>query len=565
MLREMTIENLAVIERARIVFDERLNVLTGETGAGKSILIGGINAIMGQRMSRDLVRAGEKRAVVTALFDSLSPAALTMLEAAGFEAEDGAVLLQREIAADGRTTVRIGGRLATNALLRGLGELLIAIHGQHDGQQLLQSERHMEVLDSFGRLEGELAAYQERFRALQESARKLSRLKSSMAERAARADALAFQIEEIESIAPEEGEEEALQAELRVIREAKRILDALYTAHSALDGTDSEDGACALTLLASEALEEAEEAFDALAPLRERLADAAIELEDIRGELSSLRSSVDADPGRLDAIEERLSELRLLRKKYGATIPDVLAHLDACRAELAEIENFDDTRASLEKERAEALRTATEQAHSLSRHRAEAGESFASQVGEELAQLDMPGVRLEVLLERGKLTITGMDTVEFLISANVGEPPKPMAKIASGGELSRIMLALKAVLADRDDIPTLIFDEIDTGVSGRAAQKIGRKMAEIAKHRQVLCVTHLAQIAVMADHHLLIEKGEENGRTLTRVLPLDFDARAHEIARILGGASITKLLLQNAEEQLREAEHYRGEASPAIR
>lgn len=553
MLREITIENLAVIEHAHIPFGDKLNVLTGETGAGKSILIGGINAVLGQRMNKEIVRTGAQKAIVAALFSSLPRAAKEKLSEYGFDPNDDELILQREISADGGSTVRINGRVSTNAILRDISQALINIHGQHDNQILLSPERHLAILDSFGNLEGALAEYRDSFRHLQAIAREINRLSVSAAERAQRLDLLTYQIGEIESADLGENEDVQLEAERKVIRNAAKLLDGLNSAYAGLSGVEELTGAVELVGDAAAAVEEIADTMEGLGELQARLSSAAIELDDIKQELSDYIDSIEADPKRLGFIEERLSDIHSLQRKYGGTIADILEHLEKCRNELEQMEASDTMLEDLQQQKREALRIVKQQAEAISTQREQAAQRFISLVTAELSYLNMPNVRLAVQSERGKLTVNGLDTVEFLISANEGEPPKPISKIASGGELSRIMLALKSVLADKDDIPTLIFDEIDTGVSGRAAQKIGSKLAEIAQHRQVLCVTHLAQIAIMASDHLLIEKNAKDGRTFTQVLPLDFEARKHEIARIMGGDNVTELLLQNAEELLKSA------------
>lgn len=553
MLKELYIENLAVIEQASITFCDKLNVFTGETGAGKSILINGINAILGQRSSKDIVRSGTKKAVVSAIFTDIGESVTKKLSELGIDCEDGQLLLTREISYDGGSLARINSRVVNVSALKAVGELLVNIHGQHDNQILMSPERHIDILDSYAGSESLLADYREAFRQLQQKAKQINKLKADRARKDDRIDMLRERYDELSALNIREGEDDEIAKELNVLKNSVAISEALYAARTLISGDDDTDGAVTAVQRSRDTLSDITDVYTASATLFERLDSAAIELEDISEELASLLDKLEVDPARYDYLNTRWEELRRIKKKYGPDLSDVLKVLEETENELLSLENADENLSELNKELEELLKTVTIKANLLSDHRMKAGERFVKQVAEELEFLNMPDVRLAVKNDKGKLTVSGMDNIEFLISANAGEEPKPIAKIASGGELSRIMLALKNVIAEKDDIQTLIFDEIDTGVSGRAAQKIGIKLKQISKLRQVLCVTHLSQIAVMADNHLLIEKNVQNGRTLTTVRSLDHEGRKQELARIMGGESITDLMLENAEQYLSDA------------
>ncbi len=553
MLKELYIENLAVIEKASIDFCGSFNVFTGETGAGKSILINGINAILGQRSNKDIVRSGTQKAVVSALFTDVSESVRAVLSDLGIECEDGQLLLSREISVDGGSVARINSRAVNIAALRQVGELLVNIHGQHDNQILMSPERHIDILDSYADSEPLLEQYREVFRQLQAKAKQINRLKSEMAAKSERIDTLRERYEELRELGLREGEDDEIEAELNVMKNAVTISEALYSAAAFLSGDDDRDGAVAIAQRSRDRLSAVTEVYEPAQKLFERLESAAIELEDISDEMSSLLDKLDVDPARYDYLNSRWEELRRAKKKYGPDLSDVLETFEQTGFELAKLESADEDLETLEAEMAQLLKTVTIKANALSDHRMKAAKRFTAQVAQELEFLNMPDVKICVDNKKGKLTVSGLDNIEFLISANAGEEPKPIARIASGGELSRIMLALKNVIAEKDDIQTLIFDEIDTGVSGRAAEKIGIKLKQIAALRQVICVTHLSQIAVMADEHLLIEKRVEDGRTKTSVRPLDHEGRKRELARIMGGENITDLMLENAEQYLTEA------------
>ncbi len=555
MLSELYIENLAVIEKATIDFSDKLNVFTGETGAGKSILINGINAILGQRVTKDIVRTGTDKAVISALFTDIGDNVLQVLDELGISAEDGQLFLTREIRSDGGSVARVNSRAVNVSVLKAIGETLVTIHGQHDNQILMAPERHIEILDSYAELEALIEDYHSSFRELQSIAKKINKIKTEQSKKEFRMAELADIVEEINALNIHEGEDKEIEAELNISKNAVAISEALYMAKQLLSGDDDTDGAVEMTQRASKSVEGYTDIMTEISPIYDRLSSAAIEMEDISEEIGSLLDSLDIDPKRYDYLNQRSDELRRIMKKYGPELDDVLTTLENSQNELDELSGAEQSLDELNKEKERLLAEVSKKAKALSDHRKKAGERFVSQVTEELEFLNMPKVKLVVQQKTGKLTINGMDSIEFLISANLGEEPKPIAKIASGGELSRIMLALKNVIAEKDSIGTLIFDEIDTGVSGRAAQKIGIKLKQISRLRQVLCVTHLAQMAVMADNHLLIEKNIQGDRTVTTVRTLDHEQRKYEIARIMGGENITELMLENAEQYLKDADN----------
>ncbi|MBS7206765.1 MAG: DNA repair protein RecN [Ruminococcus bicirculans] len=555
MLSELYIENLAVIEKATIDFSDKLNVFTGETGAGKSILINGINAILGQRVTKDIVRTGTDKAVISALFTDIGDNVLQVLDELGISTEDGQLFLTREISSDGGSVARVNSRAVNVSVLKAIGETLVTIHGQHDNQILMAPERHIEILDSYAESEALIEDYHSSFRELQSIAKKINKIKTEQSKKEFRMAELADIVEEINALNIHEGEDKEIEAELNISKNAVAISEALYMAKQLLSGDDDTDGAVEMTQRASKSVEEYTDIMTEISPIYDRLSSAAIEMEDISEEIGSLLDSLDIDPKRYDYLNQRSDELRRIMKKYGPELDDVLTTLENSQNELDELSGAEQSLDELNKEKERLLAEVSKKAKALSDHRKKAGERFVSQVTEELEFLNMPKVKLVVQQKTGKLTINGMDSIEFLISANLGEEPKPIAKIASGGELSRIMLALKNVIAEKDSIGTLIFDEIDTGVSGRAAQKIGIKLKQISRLRQVLCVTHLAQMAVMADNHLLIEKNIQGDRTVTTVRTLNHEQRKYEIARIMGGENITELMLENAEQYLKDADN----------
>ena len=557
MLELLHIENIAIIEEAEIAFRPGFNALTGETGAGKSIVIDAMSAVLGQRTSRDLIRTGASKAFVSALFSHVDPALCEELGAV--PDENGDLMLQREIGADGKNVCRVGGRPVTVSQLRTLGSRLVNIHGQHDGQQLLDEEQHLAYLDSFGKVDSLLEAYTDKYNGLTDIRRKMNALQMDEAEKARRMDTLEYQIGELERAKLKSGEEEELQSRRNLLRNAEKFISAVSGADYALNG--GEDGSGVLNLLrqAQDALGTVRHLDEGFNILYERLESAYSEAYDIAFSVAEQRENFDFSPNELDEVEGRLDQLYRLKKKYGATVEDMLAYLDNCRRELDDIAYAGDALERLEKDCAKAEKAARKAAEELSAARKTAGETLSQAILTELRQLDMGKIRFQVDFAEKPLDATGMDQVRFLMSANLGEELKPINKIASGGELARIMLAMKNVLSEQDHVATMVFDEVDTGVSGRAAQKVAEKMARISRHKQVLCVTHLPQLAAMADTHFSVEKGEANGRTFTRVRQLDRKQRQMELARLTGGAQVTETMLQGAEELLSQAEKFRAE------
>ena len=555
MLELLHIENIAIIEAADIEFAPGFNALTGETGAGKSIVIDSLSAVLGQRTSRELIRTGADKAFVSAAFSGTAP---ELTETLGIQPEaDGTLLLQREIQTDGKNVCRVNGRPVTVGQLRALGAQLLNIHGQHDGQQLLDEEQHIVYLDSFGRAGSLINTYAEKYNHFTVIRRQIGALQMDEAEKARRVDTLQYQIEELRRAKLKSGEEEELTARRGMLRNAEKFLGAVAGADYALNGDDSGGGALSALRQAQDALGGVRHLDDAFGQLYERLGEAYSEVYDIAATVEDKRGELDVSPGELDRVESRMDLLYRLKKKYGATVEDMLDYQARCEAELAQIEDAGDTLARLEQALSKAEKEARQAAQALSDARKAAADRLTAQILAELQQLDMGKIRFAVDFAEKPLDSDGMDTVRFLMSANVGEELRPIQKIASGGELARIMLALKNVLAENDHVGSLIFDEVDTGVSGRAAQKVAEKMAQVARHKQVLCVTHLPQLAAMADTHFSVEKGESGGRTFTRVIQLDREARKAELARITGGSQVTPALLESAGELLDQADAYR--------
>lgn len=549
MLKELYIENLAVIEKAVIPFENGLNVFTGETGAGKSILINGINAVLGQRVTKDIVRNGCKKAIISALF-TIDEKKSQEINKLGIEISDGEILLCREISSDGGSVARINSRTVNVAILREIGELLVNIHGQHDNQILLAPEKHIDILDAFGELENDVENYNKTFRELQSISRKVKQLSLDEGNKSKRIYELREIVEEIEALKIEENEDKIVEEEFQLLKNSAAIKQTVLESIVVLTGTDDEKGIDSFLNDVKTNLSLNSELHKKFGELADRINTVAIEVSDISDELFDVLNSLDLNSQRFDYLSERREDLRKIMKKYGPELSDVLALLEKSKSELEKLENSDNNIKELAQQRQQLLSDVTKKAKILSEMRRAVADVFVKRVVGELEFLNMPNVKIVVSQTVGKLTAKGMDTIEFLISANLGEEPKPIAKIASGGELSRIMLALKNVIAQKDDIPTLIFDEIDTGVSGRAAQKIGLKLREISRHRQVLCVTHLVQIAVMGDNHMLIEKNLVDDRTVTSVSVLEKQGRIEEVARIMGGDTSSELLLKNAEEML---------------
>ena len=557
MLELLHIENIAIIEAADIEFAPGFNALTGETGAGKSIVIDSLSAVLGQRTSRELIRTGADKAFVSAAFSGTAP---ELTETLGIQPEaDGTLLLQREIQTDGKNVCRVNGRPVTVGQLRALGARLLNIHGQHDGQQLLDEEQHIVYLDSFGRVESLAITYAEKYKRFTDIRRQIGALQMDEAEKARRVDTLQYQIEELRRAKLKPGEEEELTARRGMLRNAEKFLDAVAGADYALNGDDSGGGALSALRQAQDALSGVRHLDDAFGQLYERLGEAYSEVYDIAATVEDKRGELDVSPGELDRVESRMDLLYRLKKKYGATVEDMLDYQARCEAELAQIEDAGDTLARLEQTLSKVEKGARQAAQALSDARKAAAEQLTSQILAELQQLDMGKIRFAVDFAEKPLDSDGMDTVRFLMSANVGEELRPIHKIASGGELARIMLAMKNVLSEQDHVGTMVFDEVDTGVSGRAAQKVAEKMARISRRKQVLCVTHLPQLAAMADTHFSVEKGERGGRTYTEVRRLDREQRRRELARLTGGSHVSQTMLDGAEELLVQAEKFRAE------
>lgn len=557
MLELLHIENIAIIERADIMFGRGFNALTGETGAGKSIVIDALGAVLGQRTSRELIRTGAEKAFVSAEFSGV-PAEMPGLAETGLSPEeDGTLLLQRELYGDGRNACRVNGRPVTVAQLRRIGAGLLNIHGQHDGQQLLDEEQHLAYLDRFGRVDDALTRCAERYGTLRETRREIETLRMDEAEKARRVDMLRHQIDELERADLQEGEEEALLARRNILRSGEKFTAAIAKADLCLNGGDEGMGAVSAIREAENALHALRSLGDEFAALSERLEALRCEAYDLAETIRDKKEAYEFSPQELDAVEARCDQLYRLKKKYGASVGDMLAYLARSREELDRIEYADDRIAQLQETLREQEAAAMEAARALSALRRAAAQELEERISRELTELDMPKLRFAIDFQEKELSENGIDAVSFLMSANVGESLRPIQKIASGGELSRIMLAMKNVLAEQDSVMTMVFDEVDTGVSGRAAQRVAEKLARLSRFRQVLCVTHLPQLAAMADVHFGVEKGEADGRTRTNVLVLDRAARRREVARLSGGDPPSDTMLSGAEELLSAAESFK--------
>ena len=553
MLSQLYINNVAVISKATIELAPGLNVFTGETGAGKTILIHAIHSILGQRVSKDLVRSGEERAVVAATFEQLSPQHLERIRELGFDLEeDEPLLIRREIRSDGKSVCKINGQPATASLLREATKGLIQIHGQHDSQQLLEREQHLEFVDRFGNLQEDLQAYQQVYHSLLKVRREMSELQMDESEKVRTMDLLRYQIDEIQQAQLQIGEEEELQEQRKVMKNAVHITELLSQSRELLEGGEELPGLLSQAQELSGLLSQAQEYLSALAPWSGRVEEFSYLLQDCQEELREQLEMLEYDPQRLEEIEDRLDEIHRLQRKYAPTIEGILAFQEQAQHQLDQIEFSQENLLRLQEQEASLVGQAKDLAGALSQKRSQASQRLMKLVEEELAFLEMPHVRLFLSQKVGELGPKGQDTMEFLISTNPGEAPKPLEKIASGGELSRIMLSLENVLAQRDEVSTSIFDEVDTGVSGRAAGKIGRKLKEVSRNRQVIVVTHLAQVAAYGDHHLFIFKEVQDGRTFTQVQPLDFEGRKRELARIMTGDA-SEISLKNAQELLENA------------
>lgn len=555
MLSNLYIENIAVIEKTSIDFKKGLNVMTGETGAGKSIVIDSINAVLGNRTSKELIRTGASSAFVSAEFTDLSEKAIATIDEAGFELEDGELLIQREISTTGKNKCRINGRPATVSTLKEIGVQLINIHGQHESYELMSPELHISYIDKLAGLENEIEAYQEVYKKYKKLSAELKKATVDESERERKIDLLKYQIDELEDADLRDGEYEELNEQKAVLQNSEKIIEAIMSARALMNGDEESSGVLENLQEINSQLSDISEYMSEVEPINSRIESAIYELEDCLSELTGLTDLVDTDGGSLDSIEERLDLIYTLGKKYGSTIKEMLNFLDKAKKELNALVMYDENREALIKECDKAYKEAEKIAKALSEKRKATSSEFADKVCEEMAFLDMPNVKLVVVQEKCELNSLGCDNIEFLISTNPGEPPKPISKIASGGELSRMMLAVKNVLSDKDDIDTLIFDEVDTGISGSAAQKVGLKLREVSKSRQVLCVTHLAQIAAMGNSHFKISKSVRDEKTFTKVEELNHEGRKQELARIIGGTEMTKASLDYAEEMLRAGEN----------
>lgn len=549
MLLTLYIENIAVIEKTSIDFNSGLNVLTGETGAGKSIIIDAINAIMGQRISKDIIRTGEKTAFVSAVFDDINDTVKRKLTELGFSGEDDELVLQRTLSATGKSNCKINGKPATASMLRELSRDLINIHGQHESYELFSPETHINYIDNYAKSESLLNTYKEKYKEYKILKKKLNEANTDESERLREIDLLSFQSEELAKADVQIGEEEALEAERNSLMNFERIFSLLNKAKMMLDGDDSNGGAEAVDI-ASSAMQSAAELDSRYEELSDTLTDIYYNLKDCSESISDLIDNLESDPKRLEEIEERLDLLNRLSRKYNCPCDELPEYAEKIQSRLDELLGYDKNRDRLIADCKNAEVAALTAAKQLSDRRKDAARIFAKKVKSEMSFLNMPNVELVPEFEKIELSPDGIDRVEFLISANPGETPKPVAKIASGGELSRMMLAIKTVLADTDTVDTLIFDEVDTGISGSAAEKVGLKLKEVSENRQVLCVTHQAQIAALADSHYLIQKQVEQGRTFTSVVLLNRDGRKNELARIIGGVNITEAALLHAESML---------------
>ena len=551
MLSSLQIENVAVIQKAEVHFQPGLNVLTGETGAGKSILIDSINAILGNRTSKDLVRTGAAKAVIRAAFEQVPDAVLDSLEKAGYERSD-ALMLSREITAEGKSSCRINGMPATAAVLRELCGGLININGQHDSVGLLNPARHLGILDDYAQNDVQFQEYYALYRELVRIKRELDAMITDEAEKQRRIDLLSYQVQEIENTALTAGEEQTLESRRRVLANASTIRDRIAQCYALLSGGDEAAGAVDLLGEASNAASDAVQLDEALSGAAGQLTDLYYTAKDVAADLVGRLDAYETNDAELDEIEQRLDLLYKLKRKYGDTVEDVIAFGQKAREELQNIQTSQERYDHLQAEKRRLYAQAREKAEALTQTRLRAFEELNKRISGTLDFLNMPGVRMTLRHTRGPLASHGQDGIEFYISTNPGEAPKPLAKIASGGELSRITLAIKNAMADKDAVPTVIYDEIDSGVSGKAASRIGEVLRQSAQGHQILCITHTAQIAALADCHLLIQKNVENDRTYTEIHPLDTEGRVEALARLISGDHVTELSRANAREMLEE-------------
>ena len=549
MLSSLQIENVAVIQKAEVHFKPGLNVLTGETGAGKSILIDSINAILGNRTSKDLVRTGASKAVIRAAFEQVPDAVLNSLEKAGYERSD-ALMLSREITAEGKSTCRINGMPATASVLRELCGGLININGQHDSVGLLNPARHLGILDDYAQNDAEFQEYYVLYRELVCIKRELDAMITDEAEKQRKIDLLSYQVQEIEDAGLTAGEEQTLESRRKILANASAIRDKIAQSYALLSGDDESSGAVDLLGEASHAIDTAAQLDDALAAASSQLLDLYYNAKDVAADLIGRLDSYDTNDAELDEIEQRLDLIYKLKRKYGDTVEDVIEFGQNAREELERIQSSQERHDHLQAEKRRLYALAREKAEALTQTRLNAFEALNKRISGTLDFLNMPGVRMTLRHTRGPLASHGQDSIEFYISTNPGEAPKPLAKIASGGELSRITLAIKNAMADKDAVPTVIYDEIDSGVSGKAAGRIGEVLRQSAQGHQILCITHTAQIAALADCHLLIQKNVANDRTYTEIHPLDEEGRVEALARLISGDHVTDISRANAREML---------------
>ena len=554
MLSSLQIENVAVIQKANVHFEKGLNVLTGETGAGKSILIDSINAILGNRTSKDLVRTGAAKAVIRAAFEDVPPAVLDSLEKAGYERSE-ALLLSREITAEGKSTCRINGMPATAAVLRELCGGLININGQHDSVGLLNPARHEGILDAYAQNSAEYQAYYAIYRELVGVKKTLDAMITDESEKQRRIDLLSYQVQEIDDAGLTAGEEQTLESRRKVLANASTIRDRIAQCYALLSGGDEAPGAVDLLGEASNAVDAAAQLDGELSAGAGQLLDLYYTAKDVAADLIGRLDAYDTNDAELDEIEQRIDLIYKLRRKYGDTVEDILAFGERARKELEMIQSSQERVEHLQKEQRRLYTLAREKAEALTQTRLKAFDELNKRISGTLDFLNMPGVRMTLRHSRGPLASHGQDSIEFYISTNPGEAPKPLAKIASGGELSRITLAIKNAMADKDAVPTVIYDEIDSGVSGKAAGRIGEVLRQSAQGHQILCITHTAQIAALADCHLLIQKNVSNERTYTEIHPLDENGRVEALARLISGDHVTELSRANAREMLQEHKH----------
>ena len=554
MLSSLQIENVAVIQKAEVHFEPGLNVLTGETGAGKSILIDSINAILGNRTSKDLVRTGAAKAVIRAAFEQVPPAVLDKLEQSGYERSE-ALLLSREITAEGKSSCRINGMPATAAVLRELCGGLININGQHDSVGLLNPAHHLGILDDYAQNRTVFQEYYALYRELVRVKRELDALITDEAEKQRKIDLLQYQVQEIEDAGLTAGEEQTLENRRKVLSNASAIRDRLAQSYALLSGSDDAAGAVDLLGEASNAVDAAAQLDPALTAAAGQLLDLYYNAKDVAADLIGRLDAYDTNDAELDEVEQRLDLLYRLKRKYGSTVEDVIAFGQKAREELDSIQHSQQRHDALQAEKLRLYAKAREKAEALTQTRLKAFEELNTRISGTLDFLNMPGVRMTLRHTRGPLASHGQDSIEFYISTNPGEAPKPLAKIASGGELSRITLAIKNAMADKDAVPTVIYDEIDSGVSGKAAGRIGEVLRQSAQGHQILCITHTAQIAALADCHLLIQKNVSNERTYTEIHPLDENGRVEALARLISGDHVTELSRANAREMLQEHKH----------